>query len=347
VSLPHSIGLSNAGDSRLFVIEQPGKIVIVDGGAIKGTFLDISSRVLYAGERGLLGLAFHPNYASNGRFFVRYTIAGGNVRISEFHVSSDPNKADPASEKVLLTIPHHQYTNHNGGVIRFGPDGYLYIGTGDGGSAGDPHNNGQNLGVLLGKLLRIDVDNTSAGRSYAIPPTNPFVGQAGRLGEIWAYGLRNPYGFSFDSKTGDLWIGDVGQSLWEEVDRATAADGLGRGANYGWAAMEGNHCYKPSPGCNTAGKVRPMAEYGHGANDSVGCAVQGGFVYRGTAHPELAGRYFYSDYCSGRIWDLIADGPAAQVGQVLLLSHLTVYGWGEGADGELYLLANGGLYHLA
>jgi glucose/arabinose dehydrogenase len=347
--LPRPIAVANAGDARLFVVDQAGKILIVSGGAVTGTFLDISARVATTGsERGLLGLAFHPKYATNGLFFVRYTVATGDVRISEFHVSADPNKGDPASEKVLITIPHRQFANHDGGVIAFGPDGYLYIGTGDGGGAGDPNNNGQNLGVLLGKMLRIDVDHTSAGLNYAIPSTNPFVGQAGRRGEIWAYGLRNPYGFSFDRKTGDLWIGDVGQNLYEEVDRATAATGLGRGANYGWSVMEADHCFKPASGCKTAGKVLPLGAYGHGVGDSNGCAVQGGFVYRGSAHPELVGRYFFSDYCSGKIWDVNAAGPARQPLQFLLASKLQVTGWGQGSDGELYVVAtNGGLYRLA
>jgi len=348
IGLPRAIGLANAGDGRLFIIDQGGKILIVDGGAVQGTFLDISSRVSTTGsERGLLGLAFHPNYASNGRFFVRYTVGSGDVRISEFHVSADPNKADLTSEKVLVGVPHRSQPNHNGGTIAFGPDGYLYIGTGDGGGGGDPYANGQKLSVLLGKMLRIDVDHTSTGHSYAVPSDNPFVGQAGKLGEIWSFGLRNPYGYSFDRQTGDLWIADVGQDHWEEVDRATKADGLGRGANYGWSVMEGTYCFKPASRCSTAGKVRPLAEYNHGAGDSVGCSIIGGFVYRGSAHPELVGRYFYSDYCSGRIWDLAAGGPATQTGQLLLSTHLTVYGWGEGADGELYLLATGGaLYRL-
>jgi glucose/arabinose dehydrogenase len=346
--LPRPIGVASAGDSRLFILDQAGKILIVKGGVVAGTFLDISARVATTGsERGLIGLAFHPRYASNGFFFVRYTVASGDVRISEFHVSPDPNKADPASEKVLITIPHRQFANHNGGTMAFGPDGYLYIGTGDGGGAGDPNNNGQNLKVLLGKMLRIDVDHSSTGLNYAIPATNPFVGQAGRRAEIWAYGLRNPYGFSFDRQTGDLWIGDVGQNLYEEIDRATHAAGLGRGANYGWSVMEATHCFKPASRCATAGKVLPMASYSHGAHDSNGCAVQGGFVYRGTAHPELAGRYFFGDYCSGKIWDLTAAGPSPQSIQLLLGSGLMITSWGQGADGELYVVAtNGGLYHL-
>jgi glucose/arabinose dehydrogenase len=345
--LDNPVAISSAGGSRLFVVQQTGKIVIVQAGAVAGTFLDISSRISCCGERGLLGLAFHPQYASNGRFFVRYTDTAGDVRISEFHIGANPNAADPGSEKVLLTIPHPSFANHNGGVIAFGPDGYLYIGTGDGGSGGDPNNHGQSLSTLLGKLLRIGVDNVPAGATYAIPAGNPFAGRAGLEPEIFAYGLRNPYSFSFDRQTGDLWIGDVGQDLWEEVDRATAASGGGRGDNFGWSMMEAAHCYKPATGCDGNGKVVPLAEYAHGANDSIGCAIIGGFVYRGTANPALAGRYFFGDNCSGNIWDVTAAGPASQSPQLLLSSGVHITGWGQGADGELYLVAsNGGLYHL-
>jgi glucose/arabinose dehydrogenase len=347
--LPSPIGVSSApGDPRLFVIGQSGRIVIVKDGKVAGTFLDISGRISCCGERGLLGLAFHPDYATNGLFFVRYTDQAGDVRISEFHAGSNPDQADAASERILLTIPHPSFANHNGGRIEFGPDGYLYIGTGDGGSGGDPNNHGQSLATLLGKMLRIDVDHASGGKPYAVPSTNPFVGRSGALPEIFAYGLRNPYSFSFDRQTGDLWIGDVGQDLWEEVDRATAASGGGRGLDFGWSVMEGNHCYKPSTSCKTAGLTLPLAEYGHGASDSIGCAIIGGYVYRGTAHPELAGRYFFGDECSGHIWDVTAAGPSPQSPQLLLSSGLNIDGWGEDVDGELYLVAaNGVLYQLA
>ena len=344
-----AIGVSSApGDPRLFVIQQTGQVVIVSGGKRGGTFLDISSRLSCCGERGLLGLAFHPDYAANGRFFVRYTTPAGDVRVSEFHVSSNPNKADPGSEKVIITIPHPSFANHNGGRIEFGPDGYLYIGTGDGGSGGDPNNHGQALDTLLGKMLRIDINGTSGSLPYAIPPTNPFAGQNDKRGEIFAYGLRNPYTFSFDRVTGDLWIGDVGQDKWEEIDRARALEGGGDGINYGWSVMEGNHCYKPSTDCIKDGLTLPLAEYYHGDSDSIGCAVISGYVYRGAAHPELVGRYFFGDYCSGRIWDVASDGPAVQTPQDLLESGLQITGWGEGSDGELYLTAaNGGLYRLS
>jgi glucose/arabinose dehydrogenase len=342
------IGVSSApGDPRLFIIGQGGTIDIVVAGKVAGTFLDLKDRISCCGERGLLGLAFHPQYATNGRFFVRYTDTAGDVRISEFHVSGDPNVADPNSEQILLTIPHPAYANHNGGRIEFGPDGYLYIGTGDGGSGGDPNDHGQSLNTLLGKMLRIDVDHPAPRKLYGLPPDNPFLGQGGRLGEIYAYGLRNPYSFSFDRLTGDLWIGDVGQDAYEEIDRATSASGRGNGVDFGWRLMEGLHCYYPATGCQSSSLTLPIAEYAHGSNDSIGCAVIGGYVYRGTAHPELEGRYFFGDECSGTIWDLTAEGPASQKSQKLLSSGLNIDGWGQDAAGELYLVSsNGGLYHL-
>ena len=346
--LASPVGVVAAGDDRLFVIGRTGRVEIVRNGTIAGTFLDISARIsTNHTERGLLGLAFHPGYATNGRFFVRYTDTRGDVRVSEFHVSSNPNKADPASEKVLLTISHPTNRNHNGGTIAFGPDGYLYVGTGDGGGVGDPQGNGQNLNVLPGKLLRLDVDSGSPGTS-TIPADNPFAESTGKRGEIWAYGLRNPYAFSFDRATGDLWIADVGQNTWEEVDRATAATDDGRGFDFGWSVMEGRHCYRPASGCKTEGLVQPIAEYTHGPNDSTGCSIIGGFVYRGTAHPELVGRYFFGDYCSGKIWDLAADGPDSQTPQLLLRSGLRITGWGEGHDGNLYVVSEttGRLYRM-
>lgn len=347
--LANPVGVSSApGDPRLFVIQQAGRIVTVSGGKTTGTFLDISGRVSCCGERGLLGLAFHPRYASTGRFYVRYTDSAGDLRVSEFHVGSNPNLADPSSERVMMTIPHPSYANHNGGRIEFGPDGYLYIGTGDGGSGGDPNGHGQSLNTWLGKMLRIDVDRSSGSLPYAIPTSNPFAGQSGKLGEIFSYGLRNPYSFSFDRQTGDLWIGDVGQNLWEEVDRAPAASGGGAGLNYGWNVMEANHCYNPSAGCSRSGKTLPLAEYGHGANDSVGCAIIGGYVYRGAGHPELYGRYFFGDECSGNIWDLDAAGPASQAPQLLLASGVNIAGWGQDVEGELLIVGlNGTLYRLA
>jgi glucose/arabinose dehydrogenase len=341
------VSVASMGDARLFVVEQTGRIKIVVDGAVKGTFLDISSRLSSGSERGLLGLAFHPDYAANGRLFVRYTDKTGDVRISEFRVTANPDVADPASEKPIITIRHRSHANHNGGAIAFGPDGYLYIGTGDGGGGGDPDGNGQKLNVLLGKMLRLDVDNSSEGHNYAVPDDNPFAGQEGKLPEIWAYGLRNPYMFSFDRATGDLWIADVGQSAWEEVDRATLADGLGAGANYGWNSMEGNHCYYPGTNCNTSAKVLPLAEYKHGSGESVGCSIIGAFVYRGAARPDLLGRYFFGDYCSGNVWDVAAAGPSPQTPHLQLRSGLNFTGFGEGSDGEIYAVTSKGvLYRL-
>lgn len=327
--------LTNAGDGtgRLFVVEQAGRIRIIAGGrAIARPFLDISARVSSGGERGLLGLAFHPAYRSNHRFYVDYTDLRGNTVISEFRSStSDPSVAVPTSERVLLRIPQ-PYPNHNGGSLAFGPDGYLYIGSGDGGSGGDPGNRGQSLSTRLGKLLRIDVDHTSGTLRYAIPATNPFVGRRG-LKEIWAYGLRNPWRFSFDRLTGDLWIGDVGQDRWEEINRATRASGGGRGLDFGWRILEGRACYDPPTGCSTRGMTAPLAVYGHG----LGCAVVGGYVYRGGAYPFLRGAYLFGDYCSGRIWSVAASGPAAQTPHLLLSSGHTISSFGRGENGELYV----------
>jgi glucose/arabinose dehydrogenase len=346
--LRQPIGASTApGDPRLFVIAQTGQIVIVTNGKVAGTFLDISGRMSCCGERGLLGVAFHPDYAKNGRFFVRYTNPAGNLQISEFHVSSNADKADPASEKKLLTVAHPSFANHNGGRIEFGPDGYLYIGTGDGGSGGDPNNHGQDLNNLLGKMLRIDVNSTSGGLPYAIPTTNPFAGQSGKRGEIFAYGLRNPYTFSFDRSTGDLWIADVGQNRYEEVDRALASAGGGSGVNYGWSVMEANRCYKPTSDCIETGLTRPLAEYSHGSGDSIGCAIVGGYVYRGTAHPELDGLYLFGDYCTGRIWSVEAAGPATQTPHPLMSSGFRITGWAQDSAGELYVTGeNGSLYQV-
>jgi glucose/arabinose dehydrogenase len=327
--------VTNAGDGtrRLFVIEQAGRIRIVRSGTVVTTpFLDISERISWGGERGLLGLAFHPAFETNGRFFVDYTDRSGNTVVSEFTVSAnDPDLAVGTSERVLLRIVQ-PYANHNGGALAFGPDGFLYVATGDGGSGGDPGNRAQNLGTRLGKLLRIDVDTRTASLRYGIPRSNPFVGRTG-LDEIWAYGLRNPWRFSFDRTTGDLWIGDVGQNRWEEIDRATRSSGGGRGRNFGWRILEGRACYRPAVGCNATGKSPPIAVYSH----SVGCSVTGGYVYRGAAHPILKGAYLFGDYCSGRIWSLTAGGPSVQTPRLLLSSGRSIASFGEDEAGELYV----------
>ena len=323
------------GSGRLYVVEQGGRIRVVDraGSVLPQPFLDISGRIAAGGDRGLLGLAFHPSYASNGRFYVDYTDADGNTVIAEMRRSADsPDRADAASERVLLHIGQ-PYPNHNGGMLAFGTDGYLYVGMGDGGSGGDPRNRAQDLGTLLGKILRIDVDGQAAGLAYAIPPTNPFSGRARARPEIWAYGVRNPWRFSFDAANGDLWVGDVGQDRWEEVDRLVAAAGRGRGANLGWRLMEGRACYDPSTDCTTAGLTMPVAVYGHDA----GCAVTGGYVYRGTRSPALDGTYLFSDSCSGRIWGLDAAGPGRQDPVLLLESGRPIVSFGQDDERELYV----------
>ncbi len=286
----------------LFILEQhTGLIKILRNGQILSRpFLNIHDRVINTGsEQGLLGLAFHPNYVSNGYFYVNYIDYSGNTHISRFQVSSDPDSSSPGSEYNLMIVLQ-PYTNHNGGMLAFGPnDGYLYIGLGDGGSGGDPGNRAQNDSLLLGKMLRIDVNN---GQPYGIPPGNPFAGIAGARPEIWAKGLRNPWRYSFDSLNGNLYIGDVGQDLWEEIDYQPASSAGGE--NYGWRLMEGFHCYNPPTNCDPGGLTMPIDEYGH----NLGCAIVGGYVYRGGIIQQLDGTYFYGDYCSARIWSFRYNG---------------------------------------
>jgi glucose/arabinose dehydrogenase len=320
----------------LFVVEQAGTIRILQAGALLTTpFLDIRSRVTFSGEMGLLGVAFHPAFAQNRRFYVNYvrTLGNGQIQsvIAEYQASAaDGNHADAASERILLTV-NQPFTNHKGGQLAFGPDQFLYIGLGDGGSGGDPQGNGQNLQTWLGKMLRIDVDHTAGALPYAIPTDNPFVAGAG-LPEIWAYGLRNPFRFSFDTATGRLFVGDVGQDLYEEIDI------LQKGGNYGWNVMEGLHCYSPAAGCNPAGLTLPIAEYSH----SEGIAVIGGYVYHGPAIPTLAGSYVFGDYGSGKIWRLTQDNSGAWQRVPLLSSGLTMSSFGRDAAGELYVVDIGG-----
>jgi len=322
--------VANAGDGsgRLFVCEQEGLVVIVHNGKpVLTPFLDISARASCCGERGLLSVAFPPGFAASGRFYVNYTDNLGATVVSRFLVSeSDPNQADPDSEEVVLRI-EQPYSNHNGGQLAFGPDGFLYVGMGDGGSGGDPGNRAQDPASLLGKMLRIDVE--SAVVPYAVPPSNPFAGLAGYRGEIWALGLRNPWRFSFDRVAGDLWIADVGQGSWEEIDLQPATSGGGE--NYGWRIMEGAHCYNPQP-CSPAGLVLPVAEYDHG----LGCSVTGGHVYRGSAFPCLLGSYLYGDLCSGRIWTL-RRVAGAWTATVALDTDLSITTFGEDEDGELHV----------
>ncbi len=337
--LDHPVLVTNAGDARLFVAEQTGRIRIVNGGSLLATpFLDVSGKISSGSERGLLGLAFHPAYATNGRFFVYYTRSDGDIQVSEFQRSAgNANLADAGSERPILRIEHSTYSNHNGGMLAFGPDGYLYIGTGDGGGAGDPLGSGQNINSRLGKLLRLDIDTANPSIAYDVPPTNPFVGTAGD-DLVWSYGLRNPWRFSFDRVTDDLWIGDVGQGSWEEVDLARSAAGRGRGLNFGWNVLEGDHCYNATT-CVRTGKTAPVAEYPHGTGD---CSITGGFVYRGSVSPLLVGRYLFGDYCSGRIWSLVASGPSPQSEVLLTDTSLQISSFGEDAAGEVYVVALGG-----
>ena len=312
----------------MFVVEKPGHIRIISNRLVlPEAFLDIQDRLGDAGlEQGLLGLAFHPNYISTGTFFVNYTDLSGNTVISRFQVSAvDPNRADPASELILLR-DDQPFPNHNGGGLAFGPDGYLTIGLGDGGSGGDPFGNGQNLQTLLGKLLRIDVDH---GNPYAIPPDNPFTGGGG-LPEIWAYGLRNPWRFSFDRLTGDLYIGDVGQGTWEELDFVPV--GMPGGMNFGWNYYGSMHPYQDQPPAS-ATFTWPVAEYIH----SEDCSVTGGTVYRGAALPEWQGVYFYGDYCSGKIWGLIRTSQDQWQSKFLFPTGAKISTFGVDETGEIYL----------
>ncbi len=339
---PVHIGHANDGGARLFVVEQSGRIRIIKDGVLLSTpFLDISGRVSCCGERGLLSVAFPPGYASKGYFYVDYTDTAGDTVVARYHLTANPDVADPSSEEIVLTIDQ-PYSNHNGGQLAFGPDGYLYIGMGDGGSGGDPHNHAQNPNSLLGKLLRIDVE-TGNPLTYTIPATNPYTQTAGYRREIWALGLRNPWRFSFDRQTGDLYIADVGQSRREEVDFQPAA-GAG-GENYGWRILEGSLCYNPSSGCvPPVGYSAPVAEYDH----SQGCSITGGMVYRGSLDQGMQGIYFYGDYCSGRIWGLKHDGTAWQTA-LLLDTDLAITTFGEDESGNLYVADywNGRLYMLA
>ena len=321
------------GDARLFVLEQPGRVRVIKAGKLlSAPYLDISADVSFGGERGLLGLAFHPRYASNGYFYLDYTDRHGDTRIVRFRVSSDPDRADAASAKVLLTIAQ-PYANHNGGMVAFGADGMLYIGMGDGGSGGDPQRNGQNLQSLLAKLLRIDVDH---GEPYAIPRENPYAHGGGR-GEIWASGLRNPWRYSFDRAAPWLYIADVGQNKFEEVN---VADARKAGLDYGWNAREGLHAFSQTK--PAAALTDPVIEYGHGD----GCSVTGGYVYRGKALGELAGTYFFSDYCRGWLRSFrMKDGKATErrqwdVGEHGRMGPVTSFG--EDAGGELYVITQDG-----
>ena len=351
LSFPIFLTAPPGDTARLFVVEKDGKIKVVNKATnlLIGTFLDISSLVSTGGEQGLLGLAFDPQYATNGRFYVSYTdkTGIGNSVIARYLVSSNSNVAVSTADRIILTVTQ-PFANHNGGMIAFGLDGMLYIGFGDGGDAGDPGNRAQNPNELLGKLLRIDVSQGAVAPepAYAIPPTNPFVGQSGKREEIWSLGLRNPWRYSFDRQTADLYIADVGQGNWEEVDVATSASGGGRGINYGWKVMEGNHCFFPSAGCNMTGLTLPRLEYDH---SNGACSITGGYAYRGAAIPALQGTYFYGDFCAGFVRSFrLMNGTATQfLDWAALRPAGNITSFGEDAAGELYIMTSaGGLYRI-
>ncbi|MEO5590638.1 MAG: PQQ-dependent sugar dehydrogenase [Gemmatimonadaceae bacterium] len=327
-----------AGDARLFIVEQPGRIRIVENGVLLATpFLDITPRVAAGGERGMLSVAFHPQYKTNGYFYVYFIGMSGEIRVERFTAVPAANVANAGTAKIILTVPH-PLTNHNGGLAMFGPDGMLYLGLGDGGGGGDPGRNGQNANTLLGAMLRIDVNN---GDPFAIPAGNPYIGRSDARPEIWALGLRNPWRFTFDRATNDLYIADVGQDALEEVDVVPASRA---GVNYGWNVMEGSQCYNAGS-CNKQGLELPVLEYNHSGGQ---CSITGGFVYRGAAIPELTASYFYADYCAGwvRSFRYSAGAVTEQrlwaVGSVGFLTS-----FGEDAAGELYVTSsNGRVYRI-
>ena len=343
-SAPLDIASAGDGSGRLFVVEQGGLIrVVKDGTILKPPFLDISDRITSGGERGLLGLTFHPDYPADPRFFVDYTDRDGNTVVAQYSVSTaDPNVADPASETVLLHIDQ-PFANHNGGAVEFGPDRMLYVAMGDGGSAGDPQGNGRRLDTLLAKILRIDVAGPGAnGSPYRIPADNPFVSAAGARPEIWLTGLRNPWRIRFDRATGDLWIGDVGQGVWEEIDVARAGTG---GLDYGWNLMEGFHCYRPATDCDQTGLTLPVAEYGH----DEGCAVIGGVVVRDARQGPLDGGYLFGDSCSDNLWVIDPAGDARREPTRVAKLGRSLSSIGEGEDGTVFAtsLGSGELLRLS
>lgn len=340
------VDIKTPGDSRLFIVEQTGTISICDSDGVKSStpFLNIHWKIAISSEQGLLGLAFDPDYSTNRTFYVYYCAKGGtnNLTIARYKTDSlNPDVADTTTLQILMSIPHPNYTNHDGGCIKFGPDGYLYIGTGDGGSFGDPANNAQNHKKYLGKLLRIDVHNDSL---YAIPSDNPFVNDTTFYPEIFAFGLRNPWRYSFDRLTGDLWIGDVGQDAWEEVDYITAPDTGGQ--NYGWDCYEGTHNYAPGDCNGTSDLTWPIYEYQHVGGD---CSIDGGFVYRGGQYSNLYGKYIFTDYCSGKFRVLKPDGNGGwTVTNAADLSNSDYSSFGEDRYGELYVsgVTDGKIYRL-
>lgn len=340
LDLPLYVTHSGDGSGRLFIVERTGRIRLHDGSRLLPTpFLDISDRVLttarFGDERGLLGLAFHPRFRENGFFFAHYSGAGGRTVLSRFGLTADPNVADPASEVELFTEPQ-PFGNHNGGQLAFGPDGYLYMALGDGGSGGDPGNRAQSLGTPLGKILRLDVDQGAPARPA---PGNPFIGNSTARGEIWSYGLRNAWRFSFDRETGEMWIADVGQRDVEEINLEPAGAG---GRNYGWRRMEGTRCFNPGANCNDGSLILPVLEYGHSGGR---CSVTGGYRYRGDG-PSLSGRYLLGDFCTGEIWAALDTGAGWELGTPRD-TPFRISSFGEDESGELYVVdLEGAVYRI-
>ena len=338
LDMPVSVFAPVDGTGRIYVVEQRGRVRLIERGSLRAEpVLDVSDRVTCCGEQGLLDFTLDPQFASNGHAYVNYTDEGGSTVVARYSlIPGSEESFDPTSERVLLTVAQ-PFRNHNGGQTRFGPDGALYIAIGDGGSGGDPGNRAQNPGTLLGKILRI----RPSADGYTIPADNPFVGTPGARAEIWAFGLRNPWRFSFDRRTGDLWIADVGQGEIEEIDFQPAFSGGGE--NYGWRLMEGSQCFNPSSGCSRPDLVLPVLEYGH----DEGCSVTGGYVYRGRSIRDLEGRYVFGDFCSGTIWVATRQGDGSWEKELLLQTTLNIASFGERADGEILVLdRNGALYRI-
>ena len=329
---PVDVVPADDGTDRIFVVQQGGQIRVVrDGALVEQPFLDIAERLTAGGERGLLGLALHPNFPDDPRFFVDYTDLNGDTVISSFRLSLDADSADPESELVLMHIKQ-PFPNHNGGAVVFGPDGMLYIGMGDGGSGGDPQGNGQRLDTHLAKILRIDVDvPATQDPPYAVPPDNPFIDRAGALPEIWHLGVRNPWRIRFDPATGDLWMGDVGQNAWEEIDVARKGQS---GLDYGWNRMEGFECFEPPTGCDETGLTLPVAAYGH----DLGCAVVGGVVVHDPTQSTLDGRYLFADECSGNIWTIDPVGEGRREPTLVLASARSISAISQSETGAVYLV---------
>jgi len=328
---PLGIAAPDDGSGRLFVVGQDGRIWVVDarGGVAAEPMVDLRDRVISGGEQGLLGLALHPGFPNDPRAYVNYTNRDGDSVIASLTLGpGNANRFDAGNLQQILFVDQ-PYANHNGGDLLFGPDGYLYAFFGDGGSGGDPHDNGQNREALLGKVLRLDIDHPAGGVPYSAPPGNPFLGTVGR-DEVWLMGVRNPWRNSFDRVTGDLWIGDVGQGAWEEIDVARAGVG---GLNFGWNRMEGNHCFPPGGECSTGGLTPPVTEYGH----DLGCTVVGGYVYRGVKYPALAGAYLFADYCTGRIFAIDPTTDAFREPVEVGSTGNGISSFGEDASGELYV----------